>query len=200
MRVTNTDRAAGRRAEIIRATIAVIAERGYSATSFARIIEHAGLSSTRLVSYHFESREALMRATLEQIVAEAAGVMQPLMAAESTARGQLAAYIRGNLGFLADRPAHARAAVEIVANLPASPGVPASDDTSVNLLVAHFSTAQAAGEMRSFDPHVMAVTVRAAIDAAVIRAGNTDTDLSAWAEELVTTFDRAVAGEEIEHG
>jgi AcrR family transcriptional regulator len=198
MRVTNQERAAGRRDEIIRATIAVLAERGYSATSFARIVEHAGISSTRLVSYHFESREALMRATLEHVVAEAAAVMQPLMAQETTARGQLAAYIRGNLGFLAERPAHARAAVEIVANLPAPQDLPDSGDASVNLLVAHFSTAQAAGEMRAFDPQVMAVTVRAAIDAAVIRAGNTDVDLSAWAEELVSTFDRAVTSEEKE--
>lgn len=119
MRVTTTgtDRASTRQDQIIEATVEVLARQGYSGTSFARIVEHAGMTSTRLVSYHFASKDALLRATLAHLVEEATTVMAPLIDAETTARGRLAAYVRGNLAFLRDRPDHARAAVEIVGHL-----------------------------------------------------------------------------------
>ena len=47
---------------------------------------------------------------------------------------------------------------------------------------------QAAGEFRSFDPDVMAVTLRAAIDAA---ASTPDLDPHAYGAELVALFARA---------
>ncbi|MEP7024912.1 MAG: TetR family transcriptional regulator, partial [Actinomycetota bacterium] len=59
MSVSISDRAArsvtamARRSQIVTATIDVIAEVGFGQASFARIAERAGLSSTRLISYHF---------------------------------------------------------------------------------------------------------------------------------------------------
>ncbi|TDD47082.1 TetR family transcriptional regulator [Nonomuraea terrae] len=51
--VTNS----ARRAQIVGATIATIAELGYHQASFARIAERANLSSTRLISYHFDHKD-----------------------------------------------------------------------------------------------------------------------------------------------
>src|SRR5687768_12945642 len=61
--------AAARRAQILEATIAVIAEEGFAKASFARIRERAGLSSTRLISYHFAGKAELVAALVEHVVA-----------------------------------------------------------------------------------------------------------------------------------
>jgi AcrR family transcriptional regulator len=44
---------AARRREIVAATIDTVAALGYRSASFAKIAERSGLSSTRLISYHF---------------------------------------------------------------------------------------------------------------------------------------------------
>jgi hypothetical protein len=54
--------ATARRAQIIAATIETIAELGYGQASFGRIAERAGLSSTRLISYHFADKQELLLA------------------------------------------------------------------------------------------------------------------------------------------
>ncbi|MFC1473160.1 TetR/AcrR family transcriptional regulator [Rhodococcus qingshengii] len=57
---------AARRAQIVDATIAVVAENGYTAASFARIAKRASISPG-LITYHFAKKEALMRAVLETV-------------------------------------------------------------------------------------------------------------------------------------
>lgn len=58
---------AARRAQIIAASIATIAELGYRRTTFGRIAERGGLSSTRLISYHFASKDDLVAAVVADI-------------------------------------------------------------------------------------------------------------------------------------
>ena len=53
-----------RRAQIVAATMQVIAEDGLAQASFARIAERAGLSSTRLISYHFAGKDELIEAVV----------------------------------------------------------------------------------------------------------------------------------------
>ena len=64
---TRSVTATARRAQIVAATIDVIVESGYSQTSFARIAERAGLSSTRLISYHFAGKAELVGAVITEI-------------------------------------------------------------------------------------------------------------------------------------
>jgi TetR/AcrR family transcriptional repressor of bet genes len=52
-----------RRRQLIEATIASIAERGYSATTMADVADGAGLSRG-IVNFHFESKEKLLAETL----------------------------------------------------------------------------------------------------------------------------------------
>jgi AcrR family transcriptional regulator len=194
MQVRTRD-AAARREQILQATIEVVAGTGYHEASFARIIEHAGLSSTRLISYHFESRDALMREALGYVVERGSAFMRPRIVRAGPARARLAAYIRSNLEFLAEQPAYARAAVEILANLPARAGQREFADAAVTVLEQLFTAAQEAGEMRRFDPVAMAVSLRAAIDAAATRSVTHPVDLRQYAGELVEIFDRATATE-----
>ncbi|MBM0275911.1 TetR/AcrR family transcriptional regulator [Micromonospora tarensis] len=184
-----------RKTRILEAVVELLAERGYPGATFARIVETAGLSSTRLITYHYDTKQELVAAALRHIGARAQQFMVPAIEAESSARGKLAAYLRSNLRFLAERPAYARAAVEIARNLPReSTGADLGEDVPVVLLAQLFVAGQEAGELRRFDPVVMAVTVRAAVDAAVDRFARDDgMDLAAYAEELCAIFDRAIA-------
>ena len=184
---------ADKRTRILEVTIDLVAEFGYHGVSFAKITKRAGLSSTRLVSYHFDSREALMREALAHVVDRAQSVMRPRIDEAPAARDRLAAYIRSNLDFLANWPAGARAAVEIVRNLPQPDDRPAQADASAVLLEQFFRTAQESGEMRQFDPTVMAIALRAAIDAAALRSAEGLGELSQYADEVVEIFERATS-------
>jgi AcrR family transcriptional regulator len=180
-----------RREQLLRATVEVVAESGYEAASFARIIQHAHMSSTRLISYHFDSKDALMAEALEYVVRRAAAFMRDRIDRSVGMPAKLAAYIRSNLEFLAAEPACARAAVAIVSHLRPSADAVHQTDVSRALLEASFVAAQDAGEMRRFDPTVMAISVRAAIDAAAASTATSDIDLNHYADELVEIFDAA---------
>jgi TetR/AcrR family transcriptional regulator, transcriptional repressor of bet genes len=69
-----------RRQELIRATIAVIARRGYSGTTIARVAEKAGVS-LGLVNFHFESKDRLFRETFLHLAEEYEAVWQRRLAA-----------------------------------------------------------------------------------------------------------------------
>ena len=58
-----------RRLELIQATIAIIAQHGYSGTTVARVARKAGLS-TGLMNFHFDSKDRLFRATFDFLAAE----------------------------------------------------------------------------------------------------------------------------------
>jgi len=226
MQVTTTpqtlpadNRAEARRAQIVAATIELLATEGIKGASFGRIVKEAGLSSSRLISYHFASKEALLRAVAGAIVAEAAAMMRPALDAAPTAVGKLEAYIRSNLDFLAAYPKHAKAVVEIARaagapdrpvdslDAPGSEGAspapsaeaPADvpDDTAVLLVAQLFAMGQATGEMRPFDTRIMARVLRASIDTvAVIVATVPTLDLHHYADELVSLFLRATTPED----
>ncbi|MES9603889.1 TetR/AcrR family transcriptional regulator [Actinomadura sp. NPDC048032] len=183
--------AVARRAQIVAAAIEVIAEAGYGQASFGRIAEHAGLSSTRLISYHFKGKSELIQAVVDTALGDAAAFMRPRLDAAATRRDTLAAYIEANLAFMRDRPAHIRALVEIIGGTRGGEGV-AFSDTPAAMAREFFRAGQAEGEFRAFDPHVMAVSLRAAIDAV---ATMPDVDHAAYARELVELFDRATRAE-----
>ncbi|WP_055494935.1 TetR/AcrR family transcriptional regulator [Streptomyces sp. TP-A0356] len=182
---------AARRAQIIEAAIEVLAESGYVGTSFDVIAARASLSSKRLITYHFQTKERLYAAVLAEVFDRAARYMGPLIAEHSGYRAKFLAYIRSNLRFLAESPRDMRAVGEIVFNASAVvEGAQAASDTARERLVAAFREGQRAGEFRDFDPEVMATTVRCAIDGAGARFAE-GADAAAYAEELVALFDRA---------
>jgi AcrR family transcriptional regulator len=192
MRVTETVASSARRAQIVLAAIDTIAELGYGNASFARIAKRAGISSTRLISYHFDDKAELVRAVVGAVLAEAADYMGKRLRAGGTRAELLATYIESNLEFIAEHPTAIRAVNEIAANARADDGtslVRLEDvDDPVSRLATLFREGQDAGDFRPFDPNVMAVTLRAAIDAAAARP---DLDPHAYAAELVALFSRA---------
>jgi AcrR family transcriptional regulator len=187
-----TGSTAARRDQIVTATIAVLAERGFAATSYDAICAVAGLSSKRLISYHFKTKDELLAEVLRRVTTDAAEVMRPAIEAADGPAGKLAAYIRSNVEFVAARPDHVRAVQQIVFGAAAVPGEEA--DGAVARLVTLFDDGQRLGDFRSFDSLLMAVTVRAAIDAVAGRViAGADPELCA--RELVALFDHATRRE-----
>jgi AcrR family transcriptional regulator len=174
-----------RREQIVQATIDVLAERGYAGTTFDAICAHAGLSSKRLISYHFATKDDLLADVLTTVLTDAATYMRPHILATHDPRERLAAYIRANVAFIAAHPAHVRAVQQIAFNTPTVPQHP--QDTALALLAELFQDGTRTGAFRPFDPQIMAVTVRATIDAVAdhILGG---LDPARAAEELVSTF------------
>ncbi|MFE6743191.1 TetR/AcrR family transcriptional regulator [Streptomyces tubercidicus] len=186
----------GRRAQIVAAAIDVIAEVGYHRASFAKIAERAGLSSTGMISYHFDGRDDLMREVVTEVLRLGDGYLRPRIEAHTRYVDRLRASIEGNLDLLAEYPNHLAAMVDILANLRGGdPGMVAFlEATEANLAVQveQLRKAQRTGEFGDFDPWVMMRAIRAAIDDVVRRATHDpDLDVRAVGRELADLFDRA---------
>ena len=76
--MTAQSHAPGRRAELIEATLSIIAERGFAETTVARICDAAGVSRG-LISHYFAGKEALLletyRGLSQELAAETAKAM-----------------------------------------------------------------------------------------------------------------------------
>lgn len=187
--------AEARRRQIVDATVSVIATEGLPRTSFARIATHAGLSSTRLISYHFAGKDQLVGAVVADVLAAIGQDVGRAVSAESTAVGQLRVYIESVVVFSATHRDQMRALLQIVlaVALPAGTG---ADDPVPSQLEAILRRGQADGEFRPFDPRVMAMAVQRAVEAfPFVLESEPDLDCTAFAQELVTLFDLATRRE-----
>src|SRR5579871_3922340 len=81
-----------RRQQIIEATIAAVAEEGYAGASLAKVARRAKISKS-VVLYHFGGKDLLLETTVHQIFSEIWNFVRPRLLAETTARGQLRAFI-----------------------------------------------------------------------------------------------------------
>ncbi|MEV7804093.1 TetR/AcrR family transcriptional regulator [Microbispora sp. NPDC088329] len=181
-----------RKTQITSAAIAVLAERGYAETTFEAICEHAGLSSKRLITYHFASKERLFEAVVQKVVADAAAFMRPALLAAHGARAQMEAFIRSNIAFVARHPGHVRAVQQIAFNKAPVGG--RDRDAAIARLVALLAEGQRTGAFRTFDCTVMGATLRSAIDTMAERVVD-GLDPDVCADELVELFDRATRAE-----
>jgi TetR/AcrR family transcriptional regulator, fatty acid metabolism regulator protein len=185
-----------RRAQIVAAAIATIAELGYGQASLARIAETAG-TSKGVIIYHFGGKDELIREVIAEVVAGGVAYMEPLIEAEPTGAGKLRAYIESNLAFMRENRSRMVALVEIALNARAADGsrlydvaVQDAGAAALQQLLAYF---QGTGEFRaSFDPHVMAMAIRAAVNAVPAQlARDPALDVGHHARELADLFRRA---------
>jgi AcrR family transcriptional regulator len=182
-----------RRGQIVAAAIAVIAEVGYAKASFSRIADHAGLSSTRLISYHFSSRSELMDAVVADVIERIGREVGERVAREATAAGQLSTYIRAVVGFIDHQRASMLALAEVVLGAGFEKGIEAdrSATEGVEAILLH---GQRSGEFRGFDTRVMATTVQRSVDGLpFLLRSEPDLDCARYAAELVTLFELATA-------
>ncbi|WP_072478757.1 TetR/AcrR family transcriptional regulator [Amycolatopsis australiensis] len=196
-----SDTEAARRAQIIGATIGVIADVGYRRTTFARIKDRAGLSSTRLISYHFTNKAGLMQAVLSTVVetkneflaARTGGALDPADRA-----GHLRAHIETSIAFLRAYPECVRVLTELAANADDADGWVMTkvlvDDMRVHGLARQLRQGQAEGVFGEFTPEVMAMSIAQAIDGvAAAYAADPSLDLEKYGREVAATFVKATA-------
>jgi TetR/AcrR family transcriptional regulator, fatty acid metabolism regulator protein len=190
---------AARRAQIVTAAIDTIAELGYGQASLARIAERAG-TSKGVISYHFAGKDDLIREVVAEVLGKGAAYMVPRILAESSGAGMLRVYIESNLAFMREYRNHLVAFLEVFLNARGDDGGQLVDEksldylvTSLEQLLAHF---QALGDFRAdFDPQVMALAIRGAIDQVPPRlARYPDLNIDDYARELAALFDRATRG------
>jgi AcrR family transcriptional regulator len=189
---------AARRAQLIGATIATIGELGYAKTSFARIKEKAGLSSTRIISYHFTNKAGLMQAVLstvsdikERFLAErAAGRTDP-----ADRQGMLREYIASEVAFLGAYPECVRVFLEMGAAADDKDGwamaKPVIEQLRVGQLTRQLTQGQREGAFGEFSPAIMAMAIRQAVDGVAVQlAANPELDLERYGTELADLFER----------
>ncbi len=195
---TRTLASTARRAQIVAATVEVIAEEGFAQASFARIAEEAGLSSTRLISYHFASKDELIEAVVRDVLDAMSGfVGARIDAAESTdgtgnATAILRASIEGNIGFIASHRGQMQALLQIVLRSGGLPSGAAEGPggTPLEGLLRH---GQSTGEFREFDVHAVAGAIQRAIEGLpFMLTWQPDLDCDRFATELVELYLRGV--------
>lgn len=185
-----------RRTQIVQAAIDAIADLGYDKASFARITERAGLSSPRMISYHFANKQDLMQQILVNIYTTAAGLLAERIGPHERVADQLCAYVEGNLDFIRDHPREVLVLTELGSRLRDDEGEPytpaSAQEGDVQVLEALLRRGQERGEFRDFDPRSMAILIRGAITAAVQRSnGQGGLDLAAYRRELLFTCESA---------
>lgn len=180
-----------RRAQIVEAAIATIAELGYRNASFAQIAKRAGLSSTGLISYHFSSRRELIDQLVTEIVTAIGAHMSRRLDGMKTASAALRAYIEGNVEFTGTHRDEMRALLEIFLN-GGFDYTPATDQAVISPVEQILRDGQRNGEFRVFDTRVMATLVQRAVDGLpFLLAADPGVDVQAYGAEVATAFDLA---------
>jgi AcrR family transcriptional regulator len=183
----------GRRAQIVRAAIEVIAEAGYLNASFSRIAKHAGLSSTGMISYHFAGKDDLLKACVAEIEEVTWAFMQPRIDAADGHVAQMRAHVEANVELVGEHPAEVRALIDLVKNAGAQS---AAVNGRLALFEEHFRSGQAAGVFGAFDARIAALSFTYGLDAVVATAAAAGTgpeELRRIGRELADLYVRATA-------
>jgi TetR/AcrR family transcriptional regulator, fatty acid metabolism regulator protein len=187
-----------RRRQIVQSAVEVIAEYGLPNASLARIAKDAGISKG-VISYHFNGKDDL----LHQIVADYGHAEQeaiwPTVSAAGTAADALRRYIDAYVNFIGTRPRHLKAVLEILFSLRDNSGKLQFDISSEEVvehelqpLESLLHRGQETGEFRQFDPRVMAISIRGAIDnVAMQMITYPDLDVELYRSEMKRTFELA---------
>ncbi|WDZ93233.1 TetR/AcrR family transcriptional regulator [Nocardiopsis sp. HUAS JQ3] len=156
-----------RRGQIVRAAVETIAEEGYARASFVRIAARASVSPG-LITYHFRTKERLLRQVLEYVNARLDRAMEggpePLAGFEDA----LTRIVTGHVMHCSRHPREMAVRQEIGgADVPASvrEWIARSQDSGRAELVGFLTEGQSHGEFRAFDPEVFTDTLFAALNA-----------------------------------
>ncbi|AOS62344.1 TetR/AcrR family transcriptional regulator [Actinoalloteichus hymeniacidonis] len=189
-----TERA--RRAQIVAAAIETIADVGYPKASYRQIAARAGLSSSGLISYHFQNRSELITEVVRDVLGRFAAFVVERVDAHTTVPAQLRAFIGAQLDFLRLH----RADMLTLLGIQGEAEIAASEATAYARLVESDHAALAEllregirlGDFREFDPEAMALFVFALRDGVLSRLRDAaPAELDTVREELTTMIDNA---------
>lgn len=189
---------AARRAQIIGATIATISDLGYHKTTFAKIKERAGLSSTRIISYHFTNKAGLMQAVVTTATGMKDKFLTERIEGTTDRAGLLRGYIESEIAFLGAYPELVRVMVEMAGSGSDAEGwfmsAPLVEEFRTGRLERQLRQGQREGAFGDFAPDVMALSIAQAVDGVAAKyAADQKLDLERYGRELADLFTRATA-------
>jgi AcrR family transcriptional regulator len=188
-----SDAAVTRRRQIIEATIVTVAEVGYQRASFVEIARRAGISSTRLISYHFEDRDELMAQVAGHVISELGSAVEARVRAADSPAAAVRSYIEANVDYMDGHRAQMTALTSLLFS-GALQVSPQQSSAGVEALTAIIDAGRRAGQFRDLDSRVAASVVQRAIEGVPLQLRDQpDADLTGHAQELVRFFDAALA-------
>ena len=193
-RRTQAERRAETKARLIDAAIELWAARRIEEVSLDEIAAAAGRTRGAFHA-HFESRAQLAARVRDTIVADAAESISSAVRSAPDAMAELSAYIRANVGYIADRPAHARALAAIVQHEQWTGTAQYVDRARVGSsdLARLLRRGIKQGDFRRLDVDVTAMVIRGALDAQIVSGRIVDRDSAATiADELAELFTSGV--------
>jgi TetR/AcrR family transcriptional regulator, fatty acid metabolism regulator protein len=187
-----------RRDQFVHCMTDLIADVGFARASIGELARRAGVSKG-VVTYHFAAKDDLIRAVIGDVIGSMEQYLEPrLLAAEPTRFPErfVAAYVTAWAGYYRSHPRQVRALVRIFNAFRDESGSPNQAFSvragEVAALEHVLRAGQDIGRLGSFDPHVMASVIKAAVDDLLAQFVNhPDLDLEGHASQLVILFERA---------
>jgi AcrR family transcriptional regulator len=182
-----------RRSQLVECAVELIAEIGPAQASTVRIAQRAGVSRG-VLTYHFRDRDDLIEQVIARVYELGAEFLLPRMREAASPREALTRFIGGSVELYAAHPKHMAALAAIFGASAGDAGVERARHQrhakELLDLARILHEGQEQGQFRDFDVHVMARTVRGALDAAHAHiAGGGEAE--PYATELRAIFDAA---------
>lgn len=184
-----------RRDQLVDCAIDALAELGFQGTSVAEVARRADVSKG-VVTYHFAAKDDLMFAAVAEIFDSVKEFLEARLGSTSPQRF-VADYINAWIAYYRTRTRYMLAIREIWGNFRDDSGRqhfgPQAVAGELAVVQQVLEYGQADGSLVKFDARVMAVTLKASLDALLNQlAADPELDLEAYGAELVRLFERAI--------
>jgi TetR/AcrR family transcriptional regulator, fatty acid metabolism regulator protein len=183
-----------RREQLVECAIDAIVERGFHGASVGEVAQRAGVSKG-VVTYHFAAKDDLIFAAVARIFDSITEALESRLRGTSPDRF-VADYINAWVDYYGTETRYMLAIREIWGNFRDEGGEqhfgPQAVAGELGVVKTVLEYGQAQGTLGKFDARVMAVSIKATLDALLDQfASNPELDLEAYGAELVTLFERA---------
>jgi TetR/AcrR family transcriptional regulator, fatty acid metabolism regulator protein len=183
-----------RRDQLVDCAIDALAELGFQGTSVAEVARRAGVSKG-VVTYHFPAKDDLVFAAVAEIFDSVKEFLETRLGGTSPERF-VGDYISAWVAYYRSQTRYMLAIREIWGNFRDGGGHqhfgPQAVAGELAIVEQVLEYGQADGSLGEFDPRVMAVTIKAALDALLNQlAADPELDLDAYGAELVRLFNLA---------
>ena len=183
-----------RRDQLVDCAIDAIVELGFQGTSVAEVARRAGVSKG-VVTYHFAAKDDLIFAVVAEIFDSIKEALELRLRDTAPARF-VADYINAWVDYYRTQTRYVLAIREIWGNFRDEGGQqhfgPQAVAGELGVVQQVLEYGQADDSLGNFDARVMAVTIKASLDALLNQlADDPDLDLDGYGAELVSLFERA---------
>ena len=181
--------------EILHCTMEMMAEAGYAQTTIGAVSKRLGVSKG-VIQYHFPSKEELVQEVIAYIYAIARDYMSSQIWNTTDEWKQIRSFIEISCRFYQQYPTHIKALQTIRINFQPAKHESLADTyygQELADLAKVFVSGQTKGLFRTFDPNIVALTVRLALNgAATLLYSQPNYNVQKHADELVALFSQAL--------